>query len=242
MFRRGVFLTAAWKQLALLNFSIDPKLLESHVPRGTELDFHGGQTYVSIVGFLFQRTAICGVPAFGHRDFTEINLRFYVRRQVEGQWRRGVVFIQEIVHRRAVTFVARALYGENYVTRRMDHYAELIPELGWPRVVEYRWQQAGIWNRVGLRCADREPVFPRPGSLEEFIIEHYWGYALAGKDRAREYQVEHPRWKILPPEQVIWDCDPSSTYGNKFGPALKSPQSAFLALGSEISVRWPSKF
>ena len=185
MSERGIFLTAAWKQLVLLNFPIDPSLLADHVPHGTELDFHEGETYVSIVGFLFQNTSICGLPALGHRDFTEINLRFYVRRKVADQWRRGVVFIQEIVPRRAVTWIARTLYGENYITRPMQQVIEIDRETSLPRTVEYRWQQATRWNRVGIACTHPSPVVPQPNSLEEFIIEHYWGYTLAGGNSTR---------------------------------------------------------
>ncbi|MEO0634296.1 MAG: DUF2071 domain-containing protein, partial [Pseudomonadota bacterium] len=36
----------------------------------------------------------------------ERNLRFYVRRQHGEEWRRGVVFIKEIVPKYAITFVA----------------------------------------------------------------------------------------------------------------------------------------
>ena len=242
MNQRGIFLTAAWRQLVLLNFAIDPALLTHYLPRGTELDFHRGETYVSIVGFLFQETSICGLPALGHRDFTEVNLRFYVRRQVAGQWRRGVVFIQEIVPRPAVTWIARTLYGENYITRPMQQILEYHGENARPRSVEYRWQQAGRWNLAGLTCPDQPPALPHPDSLDEFIIEHYWGYTCAASGKTCEYQVEHPPWQILPAERVSWDCDAVATYGQEFAAVLsRPPTSAFLAMGSEIAVRWANK-
>lgn len=242
MRQRGIFLTAAWRQLVLLNFTIDPAALERHIPHGTELDFHEGETYVSIVGFLFQDTSICGLPALGHRDFTEINLRFYVRRQVAGEWRRGVVFIQEIAPRRAVTWIARTLYGENYITRPMRQVLEYHAENARPRTVEYRWQQASRWNGVGVACPDRTPALPQADSLEEFIIEHYWGYTFAAGGGTREYRVEHPPWQIVPAETFNWDCDATATYGEAFGAVLsRPPRSAFLALGSEIAVRWANK-
>ena len=243
MKQRGVFLTAAWRQLVLLNFPVDPSLLVRHLPAGTEIDFHNSETYLSIVGFLFQRTSILGLPAIGHGDFTEVNLRFYVKRKApDGEWRRGVVFIQEIVSRPAVTWVARTLYGENYITLPMQRRLDYAQGKSWPHAVEYRWQQAGKWNRAGLRCTDQAPFLPAEDSLEAFIIEHYWGYTSAGGGSTREYQVEHPPWKILPSEQVVWDCDASTTYGPEFQDVLNcQPSSAFLALGSEIAVRWASK-
>src|SRR5437764_633662 len=107
------FLTAEWRSLALLNYEVEPALLQPHVPPGTELDAWDGIAYISMVGFLFLRTKVCGVPIPGHRDFEEVNLRFYVRRMVDGAWRRGVVFLKEIVPRHAIAALARGLYNEN---------------------------------------------------------------------------------------------------------------------------------
>jgi uncharacterized protein YqjF (DUF2071 family) len=104
-----VFLTGEWRYLALLNWRVDPGLLEPLVPRGTTLDRWQGATYVSLVGFLFRDTRVLGVPVPLHRDFEEVNLRFYVRREVDGEVRRGVTFIKEIVPRRAIAGSATPL-------------------------------------------------------------------------------------------------------------------------------------
>src|SRR5205085_6664081 len=77
---RGVFLSARWQLLAMLNWKIEPAILEPLVPRGCELDFHDGKTFISLVGFLFLDTRVLGVPVPLHRNFEEVNLRFYVRR------------------------------------------------------------------------------------------------------------------------------------------------------------------
>lgn len=93
-----IFLTAEWRYLLLLNYEIDPSLLQKYVPKGTQLDSFQGKTYVSLVGFRFRETRIRGrlsIPF--HSDFEEINMRFYVRRIHQGEVRRGVVFISEIV-------------------------------------------------------------------------------------------------------------------------------------------------
>src|SRR5712692_1245543 len=97
-----IFLTAEWRKVAMLNYAIDPTLIEHLVPRGVELDSFAGKTYVSLVGFMFLRTQLFGCPVPFHQEFEEVNLRFYVRRQVSGGMRRGVVFIREIVPKRAV--------------------------------------------------------------------------------------------------------------------------------------------
>ena len=107
------FLTAEWRSLAMLNYVVDPALLAPMVPRGTELDSFDGRTYMSLVGFRFERTRVRGIWIPLHSDFDEVNLRFYVRRRVSGEIRRGVVFIREVVPRWAIAAVARAVYGED---------------------------------------------------------------------------------------------------------------------------------
>jgi uncharacterized protein YqjF (DUF2071 family) len=107
------FLTASWRDVLLLNWRIDPQLLQPHLPIGTELDSFQGRHYVSLVGFRFLNMAVRGVPALGHRDFPEVNLRFYVRREVAGQMRRGVVFFREMTPHRMVEWVARCCYTKH---------------------------------------------------------------------------------------------------------------------------------
>src|ERR687887_240214 len=106
MIRRR-FLTAEWRKLAMINYEIDPSVLLKYKPRGTELDDWQGKSFISIVGFLFQKTRVFGLPIPYHRDFEEVNLRFYVRYPGDEGWRRGVVFIKEIVPRQAIATSAR---------------------------------------------------------------------------------------------------------------------------------------
>lgn len=129
------FLSARWRHLIMLNYAVDPALLEPIVPRGTRLDMHDGQCWVSVVAFLFLDTKVLGLPVPGHRDFEELNLRFYVRRDVpdtdRGQpFRRGVAFVKEVVPRFAIATVARMLYNENYVALPMSHMVARQPGAG----------------------------------------------------------------------------------------------------------------
>lgn len=105
----------------MLNYVVDPRLLMPLLPTETEIDFENGETFLSVVGFLFLDTRLRGIPIPLHRDFEEVNLRFYVRRKSADTWQRGVVFVRELVPRRAIAFIARAFYGENYVAFPMKH-------------------------------------------------------------------------------------------------------------------------
>jgi len=105
----------------MLNYEVPPEILRPFVPAGTELDSWQGRTFASVVGFLFLDTRVRGIAVPGHRDFEEVNLRFYVRRKAEDGWRRGVVFVKEIVPRYAIATTARLFYGEKYVCLPMRH-------------------------------------------------------------------------------------------------------------------------
>ena len=223
------FLTAEWRSIAMLNYVVDPVVLEPFVPAGTELDAWQGRTFVSVVGFLFLDTKVLGFGVFGHRDFAEVNLRFYVRRHAADGVRRGVVFLKEIVPRRAVAATARLLYGEKYVALPMRHEVT-------PAHTAYLWRHRGVWNRLDL-VSKGEPAAAGPGSEEEFITEHYWGYSRLRGGGTVEYRVEHPRWRVWSAETATLEGNAAELYGAQFATALAaSPSSAFLADGSPVIV------
>ena len=229
-----VFLTAEWRYLAMLNYEIDPAVLAPFVPPGTELDFWNGKTFVSVVAFLFLDTRVGGIPIPFHRNFEEVNLRFYVRRKAEDGWRRGVVFIKELVPRSAIAFIARKFYNENYAALPMSHRIEKVEAD--VKSVSYSWRFDGRENVLKLAVnGSAQPLVD--GSLQEFITEHYWGYARQRDGSTMEYRVEHPRWRVWEAQRVEFDCAAASLYGEKFGQFLNQPPaSAFLADGSEVKV------
>jgi len=233
----GPFLRAEWRHLAMLNFAVERSLLTSLVPRGTELDEWQGRCYVSVVGFLFLRTRVLGVPIPFHGRFEEVNLRFYVRRKAGDEWRRGVVFVKEIVPKPAVTLVARALYNENYVTLPMRH--EIVHSAGDPgrlASVSYRWTLDGRPSHLSV-SVEAEPQPLAAGSEQEFITEHYWGYTRQRDGGTSEYHVRHPRWRVTAVRHAELDCDVARLYGPAFALPLRArPESAFLADGSEVTV------
>jgi uncharacterized protein len=228
------FLEAEWRDLAMLNYEIDPSLLASRVPQGCVLDAWGGRTFVSVVGFRFLRTRVLGVGIPFHRDFEEVNLRFYVRRRCDGEWRRGVVFVKELVPRPAIAWVARTVYGENYVALPMRH--ELARESPTTRLA-YEWRLGGRWQGLSVAFAGA-PEVPGDDTEEAFITEHYWGYSRPARGATVEYQVEHPRWGVWRASASRLTCDVAALYGPEFVPALAAPPStAFVADGSPIVVR-----
>lgn len=247
-----VFLTASWRSLLMINFAVDPDLLAPLVPRGTELEFWAGETAVSVVGFRFLDTRVCGVAIPFHRNFDEVNLRFYVRRRGPEGWRRGVVFVRELVPRRAIAWVARTIYGERYSACPMSHHGtssddgQLLS-----RTVGYSWRLGGRWHSIGATLAPDQsgepagaagplprPELPAPGSAAELITEHYWGYAGKPGGPTLEYRVEHPPWPVWATESVDLELDAGLVYGERWRATLEGPPvSAFVAVGSPVVVR-----
>jgi uncharacterized protein YqjF (DUF2071 family) len=234
------FLTGEWRDLAMLNYAVDPALLRPFVPRGTELDTFGGRTFVSLVGFRFVKTRVLGMPVPWHRNFGEVNLRFYVRRELQHEVRRAVTFISELVPRPLIAAIARLTYNEPYRRARMHHAITRSAD-GAPRSIEYSWllgrHGAGLRLKAGGAGAE-----PAEGSEAEFITEHYWGYTKQRDGSTIEYRVEHPRWRVWLAARSRVFGNLSAVYGEEFARVLEQPAtSAFIADGSSVSVGWPTR-
>jgi uncharacterized protein YqjF (DUF2071 family) len=223
------FLEAYWKNLILINYEVDPKLLKPYVPLGTELDSYNGKCYVSIVGFLFMDTKVLGIKLPYHINFEEVNLRFYVKRNGE----RGVVFIKEIVPKPLITLVANSLYHEHYFTAKMKH---LWTENEHSKTFEYQWKLKNKWQSIFVETGTEYSSIPK-GSEEQFITEHYFGYTKHNT-KTFEYEVVHPSWRQLKISKYAVDIDFEANYGSQFK-HLKDlkPTSVILAEGSEAAVK-----
>src|SRR5262249_4301461 len=233
--RRPVFLTAEWRWLVMLNYDVEPALLAPRVPPGTELDTWNGRHAVSLVGFRFLRTKVLGLSVPFHREFEEVNLRFYVRRRAGTEWKRGVVFVRELVPRLALAAVARLVYHEPYSAVPMRHAID--PQAG---RIAYSWRWGRAWYALSADAPDQAPL-PSPGSAAEFITEHVGGYGRPRTGRTREYGVERPSWPVRTARRVRAAGAWSALYGTELGRVLEgTPRSAFVAEGSPVVVRRPT--
>jgi uncharacterized protein YqjF (DUF2071 family) len=235
----STFHTAEWRKLIMAQYAIDPGILLPKLPPGIELDLYKGACYVSLVGFLFDKVRIKGIPILLHTRFTEVNLRYYVRRTLDdGSVRRGVVFLSEIVPRPAITFVARTLYGEPYRTAPMKwNWRASSTEMD----IGYSWKIPGKrnskWQHLNA-LAEPQSQPMAEGSFEEFLTEHYWGYTHRRDGRTGEYGVEHPRWLCYPVREAHISVDFGALYGRPFAALTQhEPQHVLLADGSPIVVR-----
>jgi uncharacterized protein YqjF (DUF2071 family) len=232
----SAFLRAGWYHLAMLNFAADPAALQKYVPVGTELDLWHGTAYLSVVGFMMLDTRVRGIPIPCHRDFEEVNLRTYVRRKAADGWRRGVVFIKEIVPRWMIACVARRVYNENYVAMPMQHNVVLPTVAAAAGSVRYEWSFGDRWHGLAAEIVG-EPAALAAGSEQEFITEHYWGYCRQRDGSTLEYRVEHAPWRVWAAANARLDCDVAALYDPELVPFLAAlPTSAFVAEGSPVVV------
>jgi hypothetical protein len=234
---RRPFLTAAWRDLVMLSYAIDPGVLAPRVPAGTTLDLAGGRALVSVVGFRFLGTRVLGVRVPGHADFDEVNLRFYVRRETPaGEVRRGVVFIRELVPRAAVTWLAQWAYGEPYRTLPMR--SAVSGGLA-SRHFTYEWRRQASWEGLTATVTG-EPRLPPADSEEAFITQHHWGYGRRRDGATLEYEVEHVPWRVWATDAAGLRADVAALYGPEFAPALSArPVSTLVADGSPVTVFRP---
>ncbi len=231
-----VFLSAEWRYLAMLNYEVDPDLLRNHIPPGTELDSFEGKTFISLVGFRFLRTKVLGIGVPFHRDFDEVNLRFYVRRHANGDLRRGVVFIREIVPRHAIATIARVAYNERYIRLQMRHTIAIHGPGDANIATDYQWRLNGAWNRLYAK-ASGVAYRPMESSIQQFITEHYWGYSTQRRGGCKEYQVAHEPWRVWDSTAAGFEGDANTLYGATFASVLnRKPDSAFIAEGSPVMV------
>jgi uncharacterized protein YqjF (DUF2071 family) len=228
------FLTANWTNLILINFEVNPKILEKYLPKGTELDFYNEKCYVSLVGFMFENVKVLGLKIPFHINFEEVNLRFYVKRFENNEWKRGVVFIKEIVPKPAISFIANTIYNEHYQTLPMKKF-NLIQDKNF-NYYEYQWIFKNKTNKIAVKTDKIEQEIAI-NSEAEFITEHYFGYTKVTENKTFEYEVKHPIWKQYLVKETIVKVDFKSVYGEDFSFLnQQKPVSTIFALGSEISV------
>ncbi|MEO5570628.1 MAG: DUF2071 domain-containing protein [Bacteroidia bacterium] len=236
----GIFLSARWEYLAMFNYEVDEAILKPHLPPYIEIDLYNGKAIVSVVGFLFNNTKVMGLKWPGFINFEEVNLRYYIKYFDGKNWRRGVGFISEIVPQFLVAGMANLFYNEHYSTAKMNH---TIREVNDQVEVEYFWKKKNQdWNSMWVK-ADSVLQNIAPGSAEEFIFEHYFGYNKLNSKTTIEYSLQHSRWQVYPVKDYKLNCDVEKLYGAAFVPFIHNakPVSVFLAKGSDVKVKTPKR-
>ncbi len=216
----------------MVNYEVDGGVLEKYLPEGCEVDLFEGRAFVSLVAFEFSRTSICGVPMPFYRKFPEINLRFYVRRRVGLGWRRGVVFIKEIIPCVFPAWIGRAVFRENFHVMPVEFQFDGVE-------IRYEWGEGNlIMGSLIDGCAVREK-----GSEEEFLVDNYWAFKKVDDHRAMEFEVTHRPWMMQRLDRELCFFDIERLYGEDMARAIEDfgghPRSVFYLDGSEVEVTLP---
>ncbi|MEO7445642.1 MAG: DUF2071 domain-containing protein, partial [Ferruginibacter sp.] len=149
------------------------------------------------------------------------------------KWRRGVVFISEIVPLPAISFIANSFYGEKYKTLPMRATRVLDQDI---LSLQYSWRFRGSWQCMEVSASTTlKPLESVPGA--DFITNHFWGYSRRSSTLTHEYHVSHPSWNLYPVVSAAVKCDFKNLYGDSFA-FLKTqePASIFLAQGSPVKI------
>lgn len=231
--KNKVFLKANWRRLVSANYEIDPSLLDKHLPLGTHSESYNDKHYISLVAFRYDNTRLLNVKVPGYSTFEEISLRFYIRRQLAPEkWRSEVAFTKLFFPKKALTFVAKTIYKENYETVKMTHEWDLRDK---HLVTNYGLKKDG-WQGINIK-SDKEAKTVLENSDEHFFSKHYWGASRINEYASTIYNIEHPEWK----SHNVIDHDISFDFGKVFGNEFahlsnEKPESVQLFDGSEVVV------
>jgi len=224
------FLTADWLNVAAITFAAEEEQLRPYLPGGATIDTLEGSPRVSLVAFEFRRTRVSGLAIPRHIAFPEINLRFYVRHGGE----RGVVFIRELVPRRAIATVARWLYNEPYQRVPMRCGVEPTEDGG-----VLVWHRFGRGSSLTVKGAE-DAVVPEAGSASHWLTHHSLGVGRRRDGTTLLYNVAHPTWALREVTGVAHEVDFGALYGGRWAWLNDAtPSHLSLAVGSPITVSRP---
>jgi len=230
----NTFLKANWENLIMANYEVEPSILQPYLPKGVELDFYKYKTYVSLVGFMFKKTSLFGVPIPFFGSFEEINLRFYVRRVEGKKIKKGVVFINETVPFKIVALLANKLYKEHYISIPTKNSIDIAEY----KHINYEWKMKDKWNSITVQ-SDTNKYKIESSSIEEFIFERYFGFTKISPSSTQEYRIQHSKWNTHKILDYTIDCDFGTMYGDTFSNLNNQiPSSIIMAEGSQVSVNW----
>lgn len=229
-------LTADWTNLIVATFETDKKLLEKYLPYNTELNDWNGRYYMSLLGFMFSKPVLAGIPSPFYRSFEEVNLRFYVRYRNKTGWQNAVVFIKEIAPSPVIGLAAKWLYHENFISLPMKHHFSADET---QRQTAYYWKIKNRWNYLELTTG-LTAVEPQQHSLESFIRDQYYACTKSGQKKTYAFEIEHRRWNIYPGLSFAMLLDAGYIYGKEFSDSFQKPCSSFLMDGSGTNISYPS--
>lgn len=231
-------LTCEWRKLAFANYIVPPEIVEKYLPAHTKIDFYNGNCVVSLVGFEFRNVEMAGVKVPFYSDFEEINLRFYVKRFDGSKWRKGTVFISEIVNKSALGILANTLVRENY---QILPTAREIKETENELDVKYSW----TFNKEDYHFSVKSDRLASPyteNSEADFILNRLYGYGKIDDKTSNEYDISHSSWSTYRVDEYSIHVDFARQFGAEFSMlSSTTPHSVMLSEGSKVEIKGISR-
>lgn len=239
MSQRPTFLTADWIDLAVVSYFVDPLALHSFIPNGVQCDLFNGRAVISIVGFYFDRAVVKGLALPFHRQFPEINVRFYAKPNYNPDDKKGVFFIKEIAPRHLVAIVAWLCFNENFSVRKISYGSECSDDT---KQVRYQWKNRDSIQQLCMKRTS-EYYLPSPGTLEYFLSDRYFGYGELRDKSTIEFQVDHPPWQIAQASPIALPNKWESLLPSSLATLLENspPDHCMIMQGSHVQLSEPSR-
>jgi uncharacterized protein YqjF (DUF2071 family) len=169
-----------WNQAIFLHWVVPVSVLESHIPRGLNIDTIDGRAYVSLVAFTMQKIRPRNLPSISLvSEFHEINLRTYIN----NDGKPGVYFLSIEAEKALAVYVAKKLSGLPYrkstILRTAQKYISLNGENKSSLDVEFEIGQS----------------LEQKSELDKWLTERYCLY-LDVNSKIFRFDIHHKEWPI----------------------------------------------
>ncbi|HMO14109.1 MAG TPA: DUF2071 domain-containing protein [Pirellulaceae bacterium] len=232
---------AEWREIVVVNFEIDPKQLASYVPPKTELDLFDGTAFVSLMCRTCKNVRPHGWPIRVARSVEQIQLRFYVKRTVNDEVRRGICPIRDYVASRKANIFLNMLFKYSFVPVKIKRESQHFDSASKDDVpsVEYRWLVNDHWNRLRVKARSQMRQQLKE-TKESFVLDHHYGY-IVNQGRTLEFKVDYSPWAMWDAQSGSFECNVEEVFGRPFVRALSHrPASVFLARGGDVAIYRPT--
>ena len=217
-------LTQSWTRLTYLHWPYAPAVVRPFLPPGVEPDTEDGATWVGLIPFAMRKVGVLGGPALPYvSDFLETNVRLY---GVDGQGRRGVVFLSLDADRLLPVVAARVGYRLPYVWSSMS-----LRRDGDVLTYTTRRRLGGVRSLVRVRVGATTQATP----LDHFLTAR-WGLHSRWYGRTAFTPVAHERWPLQAAE--LLDLDDGLVAASGL-PAPVGPPRVLHSAGVDVRVGRP---
>lgn len=215
-----------WRDLAFYHWRVDPARIAPHLPPGLDVDLYGGEAWLGVVPFHMTNARLRGVPA--SHSFLELNLRTYVTAGgVPGVW-----FFSLDAGSPGAVQAARVVLHLPYFDARIERRKVG----GWTQDRSLRTHRGQARARFEGSFRPVGPTFTSsPGSLEHWLTERYFLYAVTPSGQLKRGAVAHDPWPLRDALGHVEQC----SLGEGFGLPLEGPPLIHASAGVGVRAWLP---